>query len=72
MPKVKPRYLVDENGRRVGVILDIKEYEKLLADLEELQDIRAYDEAMASGDEAIPLGQALEEIERSRGRDAHS
>lgn len=65
MPKVKPRYLVDENGRRVSVILDIKEYEKLLADLEELQDIRAYDEAMASGEVAIPLEQALEEIERS-------
>ncbi|MCX6375605.1 MAG: hypothetical protein NTU88_06155 [Armatimonadetes bacterium] len=72
MPKVKPRYLVDENGQRVSVILDIEEYEKLLADLEELQDIRAYDEAMASGEEAIPLEQAIEEIERAGGRDAHS
>jgi len=66
LPKVKPRYLVDENGRRVSVILDIKEYEKLLADLEELQDIRAYDEAMASSEEAIPLEQALEEMAHQR------
>ena len=71
MPKVKPRYLVDENGQRVSVILDIKEYEKLLADLEELQDVRAYDEAMASDEEAIPPEQAFEGIERRGERNAH-
>ncbi len=26
-----PRYVVDENGERVGVILDIEEYERLIA-----------------------------------------
>jgi hypothetical protein len=38
---------------------------KLLADLEELESIRAYDAAKASGDEAIPFQKAMEEIERS-------
>lgn len=32
--------------------------------LEELEDIRAYDEAKASNEEAIPPRQAIEEIER--------
>jgi len=72
LPKLKEKYVVNAKGKRVGVILDIKEYEKLLADLEELQDIRAYDEAMASGEEAIPLEQALEEIKRRGDRNAHS
>jgi PHD/YefM family antitoxin component YafN of YafNO toxin-antitoxin module len=42
------RYVVDENGKRVSVILDIEEYERLLEELEELEDIRAYDEAKAA------------------------
>jgi hypothetical protein len=61
------RFIVDENGKRVGVVLDIEHYQKLLDDLEELADIRAYDEAKASGEKAIPLDQALREIERKRG-----
>ncbi len=28
---VKERWLVDENGKRVAVVLDIAEYEKLIA-----------------------------------------
>ena len=60
------RFLVDEEGRRLGVVLDIAEYQAILEDLEELESIRAYDAAKASGDEAIPFEQALQEIQRSR------
>jgi hypothetical protein len=60
------RYIVDEKGETTAVILDIKDYRKLLDDLEELESIRAYDEAKTSGDEAIPFEQAVKEIERSR------
>jgi hypothetical protein len=64
--KLKERYIVDEKGNRVGVLLDIEDYHKLLAELEELESIRAYDAAKASGDEAIPFEQAVAEIERER------
>lgn len=60
------RFLVDEEGHRVGVLLDIEEYQRILEDLEELASIRAYDAAKASGDEAIPFEQALQEIKKSR------
>ncbi len=60
------RYLVDEHGNRIAVLLDIGEYERLLEELEELDAIRAYDEAKASGDEFIPLEQALAEIDQER------
>ena len=59
----KERFIVDENGQRVGVLLDIEDYRRLLEDLEELEAIHAYDAAKASGDEAVPLEQALAEIE---------
>jgi len=60
------QYVVDKNGDPVGVILDIGVYRKILEELEELAAIRAYDAAKASGDEAIPFEQAIEEIERAR------
>jgi hypothetical protein len=66
MPIVKPKYLVDEKGQPISVVLDIEEYQRLLDDLEECGLVRAYDEAMASGEEAIPFEQAIEEIERNR------
>jgi hypothetical protein len=37
-----------------------------LIQVEELEAIRAFDAAKASGDEAIPFEQAIEEIEKSR------
>jgi len=63
----KERYIVDEKGNRVSVLLDIEDYRKLLEDLEELEAIRAYDGAKASGDAGIPFEQAVAEIERERG-----
>jgi hypothetical protein len=64
MVKLKERYIVDEKGNRIGVLLDIEDYNRLLAELEELESIRAYDAAKASGDEAIPFEQAIAEIEK--------
>jgi hypothetical protein len=49
------RFLVDEEGHRLGVVLDIVEYQEILEDLEELESIRAYDAAKTSADEAIPF-----------------
>jgi len=62
----KEQYVVDQNGNRTAVLLDLKYYGELVAALEEIEAIRAYDEAKASGDEAIPFSQATEEIERQR------
>jgi hypothetical protein len=60
------KYVVDEKGKAVSVLLDIKTYQKLLAEIEELEAIRAYDTAKASGSETIPFEQAIQEIEKSR------
>ena len=58
------RCVVDKHGNRVSVVLDMEEYQKLLADLEELESIRAFDQAKASGETPIPFEQAVSEIER--------
>ena len=66
MISIKGRYVVDEKGNRTGVILNIKDYQRILDDLEELESIRSYDAAKASGDEVLPFEEAVKEIEHRR------
>ena len=66
-------FLLESGGRRgfargrwsnrIGVLLNIEDYQKLLADVEELESIRAFDEAKASGEKPIPFERAVAEIE---------
>jgi len=60
------RYVTDDAGNRVAVILDLEQYEALTEAAEELDALRAYDEAKAANDEAIPFDQAIREIEQAR------
>jgi len=66
MLQPKERFIIDGKGQRIGVLLDIEDYQRLLEELEELEAIRAYDAAKASGDEVLPLEQALAEIEQDQ------
>jgi hypothetical protein len=64
-PKIK-RFIKDSKGRKVSVVLPIEDFRKIQKELEELESIRAYDAAKASGDVAIPFQQAVSEKDRSR------
>jgi len=66
MRPTKERYMVDEKRNRIGVFLEMDEYRQLLEALEELESIRAYDAAKASGDEAVPFTQAIAKVDRDR------
>lgn len=50
-----------------SVVLPIAEWERILEDLEELDDIRSYDAAMAEPDESVPFDQAVREIREQYG-----
>jgi PHD/YefM family antitoxin component YafN of YafNO toxin-antitoxin module len=63
MNQVGERYIVDQNGNRIAVILPIEDYERLLQELEEQDEIRAFDEAVASGDDEVPFEQVMAEFE---------
>jgi hypothetical protein len=63
MPKVK--FIKNKKGERVSLVLDIKDYEKLMEELEELEDIRAYDEAKQSGEPVVPSEQIAKRIRQS-------
>lgn len=65
--KIKDKnFITNDKGEKVGVILDIEDYDKMLEDMEELESIRAYDTAKSSKDEVLPFEQAIEEIEKNR------
>ena len=60
---INPQFIKDDAGRNLGVFLTTLEFQQLLDELEELEDIKAYDEAKSrKNDESIPFEQALEEI----------
>ena len=65
MASFDEKYVVNGKGERIGVLLDMDEYRKITEEVEELESIRAYDAAKASGDEAVPFEQAIEEIEKA-------
>jgi hypothetical protein len=60
------RYVVDEAGKRVSVILDIEEYERLLRAREDLEGLKAADEALREiergEDELIPWERVRDRI----------
>jgi hypothetical protein len=51
----REQFVVNESGNRTAVLLGIERYSELLEAHDELESIRAYDEAKASNDEAIPF-----------------
>ncbi|MBU0764816.1 MAG: hypothetical protein KJ607_08280 [Bacteroidetes bacterium] len=62
----KENYVVDSSGKRIAVMLPIKEYERMLLELEEKEDIRLYDQVKSRDEERIPLEQYLEERKKKR------
>ncbi len=54
------RYIVDEKGRRVAVIIPIEEYEELLEDLHDLSVI-----AERRDEPALPLDEFKEKLRRN-------
>ena len=60
------KYITDGQGNPIGILLDIEEYQKLSEESEELEAIRAYDQAVSSDDQEISFELAVAEIENYR------
>jgi hypothetical protein len=61
------QYVIDENQRRQAVLLPLAEWERIVEELDELDDIRAYDEAKAGPQDTVPFDQAVREIQEGQG-----
>ena len=60
------QYLVDEHGNRSAVVLPLADWQRVLEDLEELEEIRAFDEAKNAPSEPVPLEQAVREVREGK------
>lgn len=61
-----PRFLTDKNGKRIAVVLDIKDYERIIEELEDVDDLRAYDAAKAANETSIPFRTYLQRRNKKR------
>lgn len=57
------QYIIDHKGKKIGVQLPLDVYDKLVADAEELYEIKEYKKAKSSKSDPIPFDQAFREIE---------
>jgi len=62
MEVIHPQFIVDTNDNRKAVVLPYAEWESILHDLEELDDIRAYDQSKERDEEIISFDDAIAEI----------
>lgn len=64
---IHPQFLTDGNGQKTGVYLPMEDFDRLLDEIEDLEDARAFEKAMNREDkEFIPFDQALEEMKKER------
>ena len=68
MVTIHPEYVIDEHQHRKAVLLPVAEWEEIVKELEDLDDIRAFDKAKSENQETIPFEQAVHEIREEYGK----
>ncbi len=63
---MQAQFVTDDQGKKLAVILPIKEYQKMVDELEELEDIKLYDAAKKGKLVFIDAEDAFREIEKNR------
>jgi len=62
------QYISDQKGKKKAVIVPIKDFKKMLEDLDELEAIKEYEEAKAEKLSFRPLEEALTDIEANKAK----
>lgn len=63
---MSPQIITDEKGKKVGVFLPYKDFQKIMKELEDAADERAYDRSMKLKEETVPAREAFKLIEENR------
>ncbi|QMW03764.1 hypothetical protein [Spirosoma foliorum] len=62
-----PQYITDEHGKRVSVVLPIQQWQQVLDELEELDDIRLYDDVKARNEPTVSLAEYRQKRQQANG-----
>ena len=68
MINLHPQYIIDLKGKKLSVVLPVDEFERLMEELEDMEDIRLYDEAKTVNEPSVPIDEAFAEIEKHRNK----
>ena len=66
MINLHEEYVVDEQGNRKAILLPYDEWEKIVEELEELKDIRLYDNAKQGSSDPVPFDAAIKQIRKGK------
>ena len=67
MVTVHPQYIKDTKGEKSLVVLTTKEFDAIMEELEDMDDVRLYDEAKKNDThERMPIEEAFKIIEAER------
>ena len=68
MLALHPQFIKDANGNKSFVILPAKDFESLMEELDDIEDVRLYDEAIKNDTgERFSMEEAFKMIEAKRG-----
>jgi PHD/YefM family antitoxin component YafN of YafNO toxin-antitoxin module len=65
MSPLHPQFITDTAGKKL-VVLPANEFNMMIEELEELEDIRLYDEAQIDNEPSIAIDEAFEALEAKR------
>lgn len=68
MLTIHPQYITDNTGKKISVVIPINDFNAIMEDLEELEEIKLYDEAKKSNEPSVPIDDAFKMIEAKRNR----
>ena len=60
------QFVTESKGNRLGVFFSMKEYEKLVEELDNIEDIKLFDEAKEGKQEFKSASDVFKEIEENR------
>lgn len=66
MLTIRTQYITDNAGKKISVVLPLEDFKAIMEELEELEDIKLYDEAKKSNEPSIPIDEAFKMIEAKR------
>lgn len=66
MLTINPQFITDNTGKKISVVLPLKDFNAIMEELEELEDIKLYDEAKKANEPSIPIDDAFKMIEAKR------
>ena len=65
---MKTQFIIDSNGKKLGVLLPMKQYSHMVEELEELEDIKLYDEVKSRKETSISVEKGFMRLDAKRKR----